>query len=468
MTSSSNKKNIPNPEMSNNIAIHIGKNAYLPGAKAAVTFANREYFSNLDTEALSISDGKESYKYIQWGEEDDYPNTIRDAVYKNPTLSRGVEFNVVATNGRGIRPVLKDEEGKLTELKADDPVSLFFQDNQIDDWFLEQITDMHLFFNTFNELILSEDGSQILMLNSKEAMFSRLQMRDDKGIIQNHFYSAKFGTDEKPDEDEIAVSKVLPTKFTYNALMSATGQLEGSKDKKVRRYILPCRFPAPGAIYYPKAYWHSIIDSGWLEFANAIPEFKKALMANQITIKYLIVFSDQYFPTIFKNEGITKDEDKKVRIKKEYDNMNNFLTDTKNTAKSFITYANKYFGSNGKEEYRNMVEIKPIENLFKGGEFIEDSAEANNIISYAIGVHPSITGSNPGKTGSINGTEARELFNLKRVLLWAYRAQIIKVLYFIKRYNKWPENLYFAIDDIALTTLDKDKTGLTTITSVKY
>lgn len=148
--------------------------------------------------------------------------------------------------------------------------------------------------------------------------------------------------------------------------------------------------------------------------------------------------------------------------------MNNFLTDTKNTAKSFITYANKYFGSNGKEEYRNMVEIKPIENLFKGGEFIEDSAEANNIISYAIGVHPSITGANPNKTGIINGTEARELFNLKRVLLWAYRAQIIKVLYFIKRYNKWPENLYFAIDDIALTTLDKDKTGLTTITSVKY
>jgi hypothetical protein len=248
--------------------------------------------------------------------------------------------------------------------------------------------------------------------------------------------------------------------------LAKTGKLPGSKASKKRRFILPCRFPAAGSIYYPKAYWHSILDSGWLDFANAIPEFKKALMTNQITIKYLIVFSQEYFPTIFKNEGITDDVAKKARIKLEYDNMNTFLTDTKNTAKSFITYATKYLGAGGKEEYRNMVDIKPIENLFKGGEFIEDSAEANNIISYAIGVHPLITGASPGKNGSINGTEARELFNLKRVLLWPYRSQILRVLYLIKRYNNWPENLYFAIDDVALTTLDKEDTGMEVITSI--
>ena len=41
------------------------------------------------------------------------------------------------------------------------------------------------------------------------------------------------------------------------------------------RYIYPIRFATPGRKYYPSPYWHSIIKSGWLEFANAIPEFKK-------------------------------------------------------------------------------------------------------------------------------------------------------------------------------------------------
>ncbi len=460
MKSSSNNLN------PNELIISVGeKSAYLPGAKAAITFADPEYFSDLDTEAKDITTTKQTYKYIPCSTDDNYPNVIREAVYKNPTLARGMEFNIVTTYGKSIRPVLKNEDGTTSELPPDNEVSRFFEDNDINSWFFEQVTDLHFFFYTFNELILTADASKILMINSKETMFSRLEKRDDKGIINNHFYCAYFGTDETIKPEQVAVTPVLSPKFTYNNLLSKVGKLEGSKDSKNRRFVLPCRFPTAGSIYYPKAYWHSIIDSGWLDFSNSIPEFKKALMTNQITIKYLIVFSEAYFQTIFKNEGITDDNAKKARIKKEYDNMNSFLTDTKNTAKSFVTYATKYFGSNGKEEYKNMVEIKPIENLFKGGEFIEDSAEANNIISYAIGVHPLITGASPGKNGSINGTEARELFNLKRALLWPYRSQILRVLYLVKRYNNWPDNLYFAIDDIALTTLDKNKTGIETITN---
>lgn len=445
-----------------------GVGAFLPGVKAAITFEQKQFYSPPDSKAKNINAQSKDYNYIPWGASDNLPNLVNDAIAKNVAAGRGMEFNVVSTFGKGIKPVLKNDDGTTTELKADHPVTLFFENNDLNTWFLEQCTDMHFFFNVFNEVILADDGSSILQINHLEAMFSRLTELNAKGVIENHLYSAKFGTSEKPKTEEIDVTPMLPSKFTYDTLMNWTGkgEGEGGNKKNIARYAMQSSFPMPGRIYYPKPYWYSILDSGWLEFANAVPQFKKALMENQITIKYQIIISEDYFPLIFKSEGITDPKKQQARVKLEYDHFQEFLADTKNTAKSFFTYAKNYHGQKGLES-KPLVEIKAVENHFKGGEFIEDSEEANNIISYALGVHPLITGASPGKNGSINGTEARELFNLKRALLFPYRWQILKPLYFIKRFNNWEPNIYFAVDDIELVTLDKNKSGTETKTTIQ-
>ena len=436
--------------------------AFLPGVGAAITFENKEFLSPPDNEPKPITVKKKDLKYIPWGANDNLPNLVQQAIGKNPTASRGLEFNIVMCFGKGIRPVTKDKEGKTSDLASDHPVSLFFENNDLSTWYLEQCTDMNFFFNPFNEIVLSDDGSQILKLNHIEAMFSRLSERNDKGIIENHLYCAKFGTDKTPTEDDVEVSPVLPSKFTVDTLRYKVGKAEGSKDTNQRRFVLHNPFPTPGRIYYPKPYWYSILESGWLEFANAVPKYKQHMMVNQSTIKYQIIIGEDYFPRIFEFEGIKDHKAQAERVKTEFKAFEDFLTDVKNTGKTYYTYAKNFHGKNGIES-RPTVEIKALENHFKGGEYIEDSEEANNIISYALGVHPLITGASPGKNGSISGTEARELFNLKRALIFPYRWQILKTLYMIKRFNKWDQNIYFAVDDIVLTTLDNDKTGLTEI-----
>lgn len=439
--------------------------AYLKGAQAAVTFADKSYFAPADADAKSVTVNNETYKYIPWGANDTLPVDLVNSIYKNPTLARGTEFNIVALFGKGIKPVLKNQDGSISELSSQDPVSLFFENNDINSWFLEVCTDMQHFFNAFNEIILSEKGDSILQLNHLEAVFSRLQERNDKGEVLNSFYCAKFGTEEQIKDGDVEISRCLFPKNLVNKLEFLTGKQSGSKDTKLRRFTVPINFPTPGRIYYQRPYWTSIIDSGWLDFANKIPEFKKALMTNQMTIKYQIILSEEYFPFIFAQEGITDPKAQKTRVAKEFENLNKFLTDTKNTAKSIISFAKKFHTPKG-AEMLSLIDIKPIENNFKGGEYIQDSEEASNIICFALGVHPAIIGASPGKNGSINGTEARELFNLKRALLFPYRWQMLRILYAIKRFNKWPENLYFSIDDVALTTLDNDKTGMSTITTV--
>ena len=114
----------------------------------------------------------------------------------------------------------------------------------------------------------------------------------------------------------------------------------------------------------------------------------------------------------------------------------------------------------GKKRYK--IEIVQIENKFKGGEYLEDSGEVSNMIAYTLGVHPSLIGASPGKTSSMSGTDKRELFIIKQALLKPIRDRILRPLYLVKRINGWPEEIHFAIPNIELTTLDKNKTGTET------
>jgi hypothetical protein len=221
--------------------------------------------------------------------------------------------------------------------------------------------------------------------------------------------------------------------------------------EKKNRYIIPITFPTPGRFYYQKPYYVSIIESGWYEFAQQIPEFKKALLKNQMTLKYHIQLSADYWKNLFSAEGIKKPEDQLARKTSELKNMQDFLANAKNTGKSVISYT--AYSPDGKE--MPTVKITAIENTFKGGEYINDLEEVSNIISYGMGIHPSLIGSSPGKNTTINGTEARELFIIKQALLKPVRDRILLPLYIVKAINNWPADIYFTIPNLELTTLDK-------------
>ena len=110
-----------------------------------------------------------------------------------------------------------------------------------------------------------------------------------------------------------------------------------------------------------------------------------------------------------------------------------------------------YIDPNGREQ--RMVRINVIANQKEGGEYIEDSEEASNIISYAMGVHPSLIGASPGKNKNLSGTEARELFTMKQALEKLTRDMLLIPFEVLNDYNGW--NLVYSIPDLMLTTLDK-------------
>lgn len=437
------------------------KGAYLPGVKCAITTSSSTLIAEpaSSPEKVRAIDGK-SYNIVKWGEKNNLPTQIMSSCYKSPIVTAGMNFNCSCTYGDGIiygRWQVNDN-GKRVFIQdtSNKEINDFFLNNDIDNYIMEQANDICWFYNIFPEILLNkkEGNIKIVGLRHKEAAFSRLEEMDaDTGLIKNHFYSAHWGSATQSNP-KIHVTPILSP---FNTVMDLKERMGVEPDKNGKRstpknfrFIIPINLPTPGRNYYQKPYWYSIIESGWLDYSQRIPEFKNALLENQMVIKYHVELSDDYFKSIFQAEKITEDSAKQERIKKEYNDLNRFLSTVKNTGKTVISFIR--YDAQGKELRR--MKINVIDNKFTGGEYIEDSEEASNIISYGLGVHPSLIGSSPGKNKNISGSEARELFIIKQSMLRPLRDRLLRPLYIIKAFNNWPEDIDFVIPNTTLKTLD--------------
>jgi len=443
--------------------LYVPSAHYIKGAAAAVTFSTREYFKE-DTKPIPISDKSKDYRgVVPWGSDNKLPIDIVEIVEKNPIASPSIEHKIDVAYGSGVKYGKLDEKGEFVEATEEEKiaaykeVNVFFDDNDISGLYAELISDLTWFYNGFVELITDinkPDQRKIVEISAKEAMYSRLESANPKtGMVENHFYSAVWPN--KPKEDEFTATPVLWSKNPTRELKKRIGRLEGDnnkkKDEKKYRYILPIKLPYPGRNYYPRPYWYSIIESGWLEFANKIPEFKKAFMLNSISIAYHIEIHEDYFKNIFTKEAITTEKLQEARVKKEYKAIEDFLKGTENAGKTLITYY--------KMRHEQKIEIPEIKihviDKKIGGEYIEDSHEASSMIAYAMRVHPSMIGVIPGKTSSnLSGSDKRELLRISQSLQKRLRDKLLSPLYLVKAINKWPEELKFSIPDILLTTID--------------
>lgn len=441
---------------------------YLPGEQTAI-LARSDAANMFDVpvaEPFALTVGRKTYEVVPWGVANDFPQQIIEKVEASPDLSSGLLFNVQVTYGDGVLPckIRYKEDGQREVIPVNDneEINKFFEYNDINGYLLEQLTDISYFYNVFPEIILNRrigKERKVVELNHKEAAFSRWTEVDKKtGKIEHHLYYSDW-QGNTVDEDPV-VTPVLDARRPLFDLLERMGRRKNKRgiyvDEQKFRYIVPVSFPTPGRTYYQRPYWYSIIESGWYDFAVAIPEFKKYVLNNGMTIKYIIYLDEDYFPDIFAREGITEQAAKETRIKEEFDNMNSYLTEMKNQGKSMVSFTKT--SPDGKKNYR--IEVKKVENDLKGGEYLEDSSEVSNMIAYSLGVHPSLIGAAPGKTGgSMSGTDKRELFIIKQALLKPIRDRLLRPLYLIKNINGWDPEIQFTIPNLQLTTLDKNKTG---------
>jgi hypothetical protein len=427
----------------------------IPEAKTIIAMEpSRAMF---DEDGLSpVKIGK--YAVAPWGESNDLPLQIRTKSEACEVVSSNLKFNIDVAYGLGPKPMRRIiEGGKVVgyeELFTGQEAE-FFDNNDIGLYLMEQLTDLNYFFNAFSEIILSADKRNIVSLRSKEAMFSRWTTMNAKGVVEYHLYSAKWA--DGPKEKDIVVSDALDD---YNPYLDLTTRLSKSSYKNLR-FIVPIFMPTPGRPYYAKPNWWSIFSSGWYDHAIAIPLLKNALIKNNLGVRFIVYVSDKYWQDVFAKEGIDPTDKKVVaeRINKEKEAFASFLAGEKNAGKAIMATKKFAATSTGAAEEK-YIEIVPIKNDLSGGELLQDSEEASNIISYSMGVHTGLIGATPGKNkGSLGGTDKRELYMIKQALTKPLLHRALRPFSLIKKFNRWDENFVIQVPEYTFTTLDESKTG---------
>lgn len=398
----------------------------------------------------------DKYKIAPWGILNMRPQEIIELIKCSDVLGANLRFNRDVCYGLGPKVVrnIRDGNGKVidfVEVESGKEFE-FFERNDISMFLLEQLTDMVHFHNAFAELIPAKTGKEIFSLRSKEAAFSRWSVMDKNGNINNHFYSAAW--DDSPGKNDIAVSSVIDE---FNALEDVKLKITLKKS----RMVYPVYMPSPTRPYYSRPEWYSLFESGWYDHSVAIPALKKAIMKNNLGVKFIIYIADEYFQEIFMKEGIDSNDRKAVkdRLDKEKAAFNEFLSGAENASKAILAIK-KYVPSGTGAIENKWIEIEPIKNDMNGGEYIPDLETVTSIMCYATGVHPSLIGAVPGKnSGSMSGTDKRELFLMKQALMKPLVDRTLRPLKLIKQINGWDKDISITVPEYIFTTLDKAKSG---------
>lgn len=387
----------------------------------------------------------------KWGDDNLFPQTVIQEARKSTIIPSTLDWKARALYSGGITygTVSYKDDGTEVFTPAKMPaIEDFFRKSNVYRYGMEAAVDFYWFFNNFPELVLSNDRSQIVAITSQAAENCRWSLQNKStGLIEWCYINANWGENET--ETSPSTIKVPVIDPYYDPVTALRERKDGFK------YIYPISYPTPGSNYYQLAHWNSIRESGWLDVASEIVKFKKYLMQNQMSIKYIIDIPEYWWQWKYPDWQKYGFEKKNEIRKTEITEINKFLKGGERAGTSVITTSK--FDVHLKLKYPGW-EIKPIEDRVKDGAYIEDSQEASSHMLYALGVDATLIGTAPGKgLGAGSGSDKRVAFNIYISLCKIHQDIILEPLRFIRDYNGWDSSIEFRFRNSLITTLDKGK-----------
>ncbi|WP_301746857.1 MULTISPECIES: hypothetical protein [Bacteroidales] len=392
--------------------------------------------------------------YMPFGYDNELPFHIMREIGSDEVMSQNLFFNILTAYGSGLQYV--DRE---TKAPTEDPeIQRFMLMNSMREFFLEQCTDMKYYFFAVAVIILNKEGTQIVQVRHKDACYCRFEKADKKGRINHIFYANWKKSDGNLTRKDVEMITLLDEKNPLGHLEVLMGRAPGADGltevrTSARKFAVVMRFPTPGQRYYPSPYYTAIFRGDWYDLKKLIGKGKKAKIRNSTSVKYQVEIHRDYWDTLFSNEQIDDPLEQRKRMKKEIENIKNFVTGSVNAGKVWVS--SYFIDSYGKEQ--RMVRINLIDTSKEGGDWSDDIQESSNMMCYGLNIHPNLVGAVPGKSQSNNsGSDKRELFTLKQSLETAFHDMLSKVHELIIFFNGWEKKVRPQVPIVLLTTLDKN------------
>lgn len=425
--------------------------AYIPSIGAVVTDV-----AGMPRPTSTVIKSQDSDVMALWGDNNDFPQQVINDVRQDPELPNLLDEKARLAYAGGLiyGTLVRNDDGS-EYLK---PVTGTLQ-KEIDEWIMrsnitsylyEVLKDLYWFGNAFPEVVLDSNRTKIVQLCVQAAEQCRWAKQNTKGIIDTCYINANFPDAKATD----SLTKKLGVIDRY---YDAAGSLRIRTETNL---IYPLSIPSPGSNYYQLADWNSIRLSGWLEVSRAIPKFKKALLEKQMTIKYHIEVSDQYWE--MKYPGFDSKELKdKVAIKEtEFKNFVNTMSGASSTGGNLYSpmITDRVTG----KEFA-LWKITAIDDKLKDGTYLEEGKDASLYKYSAIGIHPALLGTMPNNGLGGAGSNIREAHLLYTMKIRPHQDIVLEPLnYLVVPYNKW-DGVTFRLRNSFMNTLDKGSETTNTV-----
>lgn len=387
-----------------------------------------------------------------WGAGNDFPQQVLAALAKNTIIGPVLDWKTRAIYGKGLI------YGKVTGYKPDgteifqrtkDPlVQEFFRRSNLARFAFEGLQGLTYFNMAFPELVLSNDRSQITSLAIQDTPFCRFSSMQPGQAVPPWVYISAMWPGATPGD---GFTERVPVLDPYFAPVEAL-----RADTRGFKYIYPLALPSPGNALYQLMAWYVIIKSGWYDVAQAIPEFKKQLFQNQLSIKYVIEADVRYWKWKYPDWDEKKEGERKRLIGEELDAFERTMAGTDGAGKSILTVTMPDPQNPGSTI--KVFTVTPIDDKIRSGLYVEDSQEASSHFYTALQVDPTLSGISPGKgMGAGSGSDKRVAFNAFVATHSFHQDLILEVLHFVRDYNGWDSELEFRFLNPQINTADAPK-----------
>jgi hypothetical protein len=371
-----------------------------------------------------------------WGADNLFPQAVVKDIEKNTVLGSILERKTATMYGQGLAYGIitgADKSGaKLFEGQYLPEIEAFLEESNVARYAFEALLDINTFANAFPELVLSKNRAKIVGISAQEACWTRYGVPKN-GTVDYAYINANWDNGGSPT-DPLLTTRVPLIDPYYDAVGNLKARSDGFK------YLYPLSIPSADKALYQLASWNAVRRSGWLDVAAAIPEFKKMLFKNQLSVKYLVEIHSSYWNCKYGDwDGLAQEERTRL-LSEELTAFNSIMTGTNGAGKTVMstTYTDKITG----KEF-SAFKITAIDDKLKDGIYIEDSQEASSHIYTAVGYAPSLMGVSPGKgmgDGAGGGSEPRVLFSNFISTAQFHMDLVLEPLNLIARYNNWTAN----------------------------
>lgn len=385
-----------------------------------------------------LFDQTKKHDWVPWGSDNKFPETVREVVQKNTILSArlaqrvariysgGIMWGTLGYDANGNEVFLPAMKGKEAEA-----IRTWLRKTNYQQWFYKAIANEVYFKQGWCELVLNEGGNSIEKLVTHSAKYCRHGWKNQNtGQIESTFI---YGDWKKDPNGKGAASL-----FTIDPTFDSVGQIQNQRRRNV---IMPVALPDVLQDYYALAPWDAARQSKWLSVAEQIPEFKAAIMKNQIAPKYLIKVSYDYWRTRYPNWEQSDQAERKAKYDAFITEVSETLSTANNAGKSIFSI-NKFNPATNQQI--EGISIEEIGSKFKDGQYIEDSNEASTHILTALGEDPTLSGNGPGKNyGAGSGSDKKVAWDIAYALERPVQDIILEPLNVVRDYNGWPSDLVF-------------------------